>query len=78
MFDFSLRPEVEALVTRVRGFVDEVVIPREAEVAAQPQHLESIRAELQQAAREAGLFAPRSRRATTRRWRAVRCARPLP
>jgi acyl-CoA dehydrogenase len=59
MFDFSLRPEIEALVTQVRGFVDEVVIPREAEVAAQPQRLESIRAELQQAAREAGLFAPR-------------------
>ncbi|WP_448506715.1 acyl-CoA dehydrogenase family protein [Immundisolibacter sp.] len=59
MFDFSLRPEIEALVARVRGFVDEVVIPREADVAAEPRRLEIIRAELQQAARVAGLFAPR-------------------
>jgi acyl-CoA dehydrogenase len=59
MFDFSLRPEIEALVARVRGFVDEVVIPREADVAAEPRRLEIIRAELQQAARVAGVFAPR-------------------
>ncbi len=59
MFDFSPRPELEALVTQVRGFVDEVVIPREADVAAEPGRLESVRAELQQAARAAGVFAPR-------------------
>ncbi len=59
MFDFSLRPQIEALVARVRGFVDEVVIPREADVAAEPGRLETIRAELQQAARAAGVFAPR-------------------
>lgn len=59
MLDFSPASEVEGLAVRVRRFVDEVVIPREAEVTAQPQRLESIRAELQQAARDAGLFAPR-------------------
>ncbi len=59
MFDFSLRPGIEALVARVRGFVDEVVIPSEANVAADPGRLETIRAELQQAARAAGVFAPR-------------------
>lgn len=59
MFDFSLRPEIEALVARVRGFVDEVVIAREADVVAEPGRLETIRAELQQAARAAGVFAPR-------------------
>lgn len=59
MLDFSPKPETEALVARTRHFIDNVVIPREAEVAAQPQRLEAIRAELQQAAREAGLFAPR-------------------
>lgn len=59
MFDFSPRSGVEALVTQVRGFVDEVVIPREADVAAEPGRLESVRAELQQAARAAGVFAPR-------------------
>lgn len=59
MFDFSPRPDLEALVTQVRGFVDEVVIPREAAVAAEPGRLESVRAELQQAARAAGVFAPR-------------------
>lgn len=59
MFDFSPRSGVEALVTQVRGFVDDVVIPREADVAAEPGRLESVRAELQQAARAAGVFAPR-------------------
>ena len=59
MFDFSPDPETEALVARTRHFVDQVVIPREAEVAAEPHRLEAIRAELQQAAREAELFAPR-------------------
>ena len=59
MFDFSLRPEIEALVARVRGFVDEGVVAREADVAAEPGRLETIRAELQQAARVAGVFAPR-------------------
>ena len=59
MLDFSPRPGIEALVTQVRSFVDEVVIPREADVAAEPGRLETIRAELQQAARAAGVFAPR-------------------
>jgi acyl-CoA dehydrogenase len=59
MLDFSPPPHAAVLVDRVRRFIDEVVIPREADVAADPTRLESIRAELQQAAREAGVFAPR-------------------
>ena len=59
MLDFSPSPEIAALTARVRGFIDEVVIPREAEVAAEPGRLETIRGELQQAARAAGVFAPR-------------------
>ncbi len=59
MFDFSVRPELEALLTQVRCFVDQEVIPREAEVAAQPSRLEPVRGELQHAARAAGVFAPR-------------------
>ena len=59
MIDFSLNPETTALVARVRRFIDEVVIPREAEVNAAPERLEAVRAELQQAARQAGVFAPR-------------------
>jgi acyl-CoA dehydrogenase len=59
MIDFSPNPEVTALVARVRRFIDEVVIPREAEVNAAPERLEAVRAELQQAARQAGVFAPR-------------------
>lgn len=59
MLDFSPTPETEALVARTRQFVEDVVIPREADVASEPQRLEAIRAELQQAARDAGLFGPR-------------------
>ncbi|MFZ5492993.1 MAG: acyl-CoA dehydrogenase family protein [Pseudomonadota bacterium] len=59
MLDFSPPPHAAVLVDRVRRFIDDVVIPLEADVAAEPARLESIRAELQQAAREAGVFAPR-------------------
>lgn len=59
MIDFSLPDTVLALKARVRAFIDDVVIPREAEVAHDPACLEAVRAQLQQAARDAGLFAPR-------------------
>jgi acyl-CoA dehydrogenase len=59
MLDFTLPAPVLALKARVRAFVEDAVIPREAEVARTPHRLEQVRAELQAAARTAGLFAPR-------------------
>ena len=59
MFDFSPPPETAALAARARRFVEDIVVPREAEVAADADRLPVIRAQLHQAAREAGVFAPR-------------------
>jgi acyl-CoA dehydrogenase len=58
VIDFSHSPELEVLRQRTRSFVEGVVIPREAEVQANPEMLESVRAELQVEARTAGLFLP--------------------
>lgn len=59
MIDFSLDESLEELRQRVADFVATVVIPREPEVAREPQRLEAVRAELQAAARERGIFAPK-------------------
>ena len=59
MLDFSPPPGTAALAGRVRRSVEDVVVPREAEVAADADRLSAVRAELQQAARKAGVFAPR-------------------
>lgn len=53
MIDFSLPPEVEQLRERTRAFVRETVIPAEARPLD-----DDLRAELQEAARRAGIFAP--------------------
>jgi len=58
VIDFTLPDEVEALQRRVRDFVREVVIPAESRDVARHGLDEALRAELQDAAREAGLFAP--------------------
>jgi acyl-CoA dehydrogenase len=58
VIDFSHSPELESLRTRVRTFVDTVVIPREAEVQSDLSKLEPVRAELQAQAKAAGLFLP--------------------
>jgi acyl-CoA dehydrogenase len=57
LIDFSLPPEVEDVAERTRRFVRDVVIPAEAndrERGVGPE----LRAELQAAARDAGVFAP--------------------
>lgn len=59
MIDFELQPEILELRDAVRRFVDEVVIPREADVAGDPDAIEGVRRELQAQAKAAGLFAPR-------------------
>jgi acyl-CoA dehydrogenase len=56
--EFDIGPDTAALRERVRTFVEEVVIPREAEVARDLQQLEAVRAELQAEARRRGLFLP--------------------
>ena len=59
MIDFSLPPEVEELAARVRAFVRDVCIPAEARDRGHGHGLDpSLRAELQEAARRAGIFAP--------------------
>ena len=55
---FALGSELEALRERVRRFVEDVVIPREAEVTADPSRLDAVRSHLQAAARSAGLALP--------------------
>jgi acyl-CoA dehydrogenase len=56
--DFTVAPEIEDLAARVRAFVDEVVIPAEARDHGEHGPDPGLRAELQDAARAAGLFAP--------------------
>ena len=59
MIDFSLMPEAEELAARVRAFVRDVCIPAEARDRGHGHGLDpSLRAELQEAARRAGIFAP--------------------
>ncbi len=58
MIDFALDPELEALRERVRAFVAEVCIPAEARDRSEHGLDEVLRAELQEAARAAGVFAP--------------------
>lgn len=60
MFDFSIAPEIQDLIQRVRRFVDDVVIPAEAHAFDDPVEglpravLDDLRAQ----AKRAGLFAP--------------------
>ncbi|GGN02870.1 acyl-CoA dehydrogenase [Thermus composti] len=56
--DFSLDRETEALRERVRAFLEEAVIPREAEAARHLDRLEAITQELQAEAKRRGLFLP--------------------
>ena len=51
MLDFSPPLQTTARAAQVRRFIDDVVPPREPDVAAELGRLETIRAELQQAAR---------------------------
>lgn len=62
-FDFSVSEPVLRWQAEVRGFVDEVVIPREQAVFAAGL-TDEVRRELQAAARQAGLWAPQA----DRRW----------
>ena len=57
MIDFTLPPEVARVQERTRAFVRDVVIPAEARDAGRGID-PGLRAELQEAAREAGVFAP--------------------
>ena len=56
--DFTVAPEIEDLAARVRAFVQEVVIPAEARDHGVHGPEPELRAELQEAARADGLFAP--------------------
>lgn len=58
MVDFSIEPELEELRDRVRAFVRDVCIPAEARDRSEHGLDDGLRAELQEAARAAGLFAP--------------------
>jgi acyl-CoA dehydrogenase len=58
MIDFALAPEVIELRDRVRAFVREVVIPSEARDLDAHGLDDGLRAELQERARAAGVFAP--------------------
>jgi acyl-CoA dehydrogenase len=56
--EFSLPPEIVELRERTRRFVDEVVVPLEAREVGPHGPDAALRAELQDAGRSAGLFAP--------------------
>jgi acyl-CoA dehydrogenase len=56
--DFTHSPDTLELAARVRAFVDDVVIPAEPRDDGAHGPADELRAELQQAARAAGLFAP--------------------
>jgi acyl-CoA dehydrogenase len=56
--DFTVAPEIEDLAARVRAFMQEVVIPAEARDHGLHGPDPGLRAELQDEARAAGLFAP--------------------
>jgi acyl-CoA dehydrogenase len=56
--DFALTPEQAELQERTRRFVESVVIPLEKQVPRDPVAWNSLRADLQAEARDAGLFLP--------------------
>ena len=56
--EFSLSPELINLKERTRKFVNEIVIPAEPRVPQDIEDWRDLRDELQDAARDAGLFAP--------------------
>ncbi|MDI3270266.1 MAG: acyl-CoA dehydrogenase family protein [Bacillota bacterium] len=56
--NFGHSPEIQSLQQKVRQFIDDVVIPREKEAAADLGRLEAISGELQEKAKEEGLFLP--------------------
>jgi alkylation response protein AidB-like acyl-CoA dehydrogenase len=58
-FDFALSPRVIEWRDRIERFVDEVVIPREQQIFADGID-DAVRTELQQAARDAGVWAPQA------------------
>src|SRR5947209_4311239 len=58
MIDFSLEPELVNLRDRVRTFIREMVIPAESRDTAGHGIDETLRHELQEEARRAGLLAP--------------------
>jgi alkylation response protein AidB-like acyl-CoA dehydrogenase len=58
-FDFSIPPRVAEWRDRITGFVDDVVIPREQDAFAKGVD-DALRAELQCAAKAAGLWAPQA------------------
>jgi acyl-CoA dehydrogenase len=58
-FDFSLTPRVEQWRDRIRRFVDDVVIPREQRAFTDGVD-DTLRKELQQEAKAAGLWAPQA------------------
>src|SRR5690242_3223563 len=61
--DFSLSPEIESLRLRVRAFIDEHVLPLEADPAnfAEHENIPYARLEpVREKARKAGLWAPQS------------------
>jgi acyl-CoA dehydrogenase len=59
--DFSISPEIEALQARTRRFIDEVVVPYEAQIPHDVEGWAELRRELQQQARATGLFLPQLR-----------------
>ena len=56
MIDFSLPPDVVALREKVAAFIDDVVLPAEAQITSRP-FMEIVK-ELQAKARAAGLWCP--------------------
>lgn len=56
--DFTLSPEVLALQERTHQFIDQIVIPAEKRILHDESAWHSLRVELQDEARAAGLFAP--------------------
>lgn len=56
--DFSFSPELLDLKERTRKFVNEIVIPAERRVPKDTENWRELRDELQDAARQAGIFAP--------------------
>ncbi|HZQ10776.1 MAG TPA: acyl-CoA dehydrogenase family protein [Anaerolineae bacterium] len=56
--DFSLSPQLLDLQQRTRDFINRVVIPAEPRVPQAIEDWQQLRGELQQAARDAGIFAP--------------------
>jgi acyl-CoA dehydrogenase len=58
-FDFSLSSRVVAWRDRIGRFIDDVVVPREQQIFVDGVD-DSVRKELQQAARDAGIWAPQA------------------